>query len=47
MHKMAPVKRFYIYHELGSMLLEKAWDMVVPQQVIVEVGVDIVYLTTG
>ncbi|KAH0700829.1 hypothetical protein KY285_015054 [Solanum tuberosum] len=37
----------YAMSHLGCMLLGKAWVMGVPQQVIVEVGIDIVYLTTG
>ncbi|GLT71803.1 hypothetical protein SLA2020_437960 [Shorea laevis] len=49
MHEMVPGKRFDRYHELGQQAFgEKLglW-MVVPQQLICEVGVDIVYMVTG
>ncbi|KAK7338397.1 hypothetical protein VNO77_19004 [Canavalia gladiata] len=49
MHEMVPGKRFDRYHELGQHAFgEKVglW-IVVPQQLICEVGVDIVYMVTG
>ncbi|CAK9219726.1 unnamed protein product [Sphagnum troendelagicum] len=51
MHEMkeVPGKRFDRYHELGQHAFGKKlgiW-LVVPQQLIVEIGVDIVYMVTG
>ncbi|KAB2614062.1 lysine histidine transporter 1-like [Pyrus ussuriensis x Pyrus communis] len=49
MHEMVPGKRFDRYHDLGQHAFgEKLglWIMV-PQQLICEVGVDIVYMVTG
>ncbi|XP_074321259.1 lysine histidine transporter 1-like [Silene latifolia] len=49
MHEMVPGKRFDRYHELGQHVFGEKLGLwiVVPQQVIVEVGVDIVFLVTG
>lgn len=49
MHEMVPGKRFDRYHELGQHAFGKKLGLwiVVPQQLIVEVGVDIVYMVTG
>ncbi|VFQ80041.1 unnamed protein product [Cuscuta campestris] len=49
MHEMVPGKRFDRYHELGQQAFgEKlGFWIVVPQQLVVEVGVDIVYMVTG
>lgn len=49
MHKMVPGKRFNRYHELGQYVFGEKLGLwiVVPQQLIVEVGVDIVYMVTG
>lgn len=49
MHEMVPGKRFDRYHELGQQAFGEKLGLyiVVPQQVIVEVGVDIVYMVTG
>ncbi|XP_055805378.1 lysine histidine transporter 1-like [Solanum dulcamara] len=49
MHEMVPGKRFDRYHELGQYAFGEKLGLwiVVPQQVIVEVGVDIVYMVTG
>lgn len=49
MHEMVPGRRFDRYHELGQHAFgEKlgVW-IVVPQQLIVEVGLNIVYMVTG
>ncbi|KZV17302.1 lysine histidine transporter 1-like [Dorcoceras hygrometricum] len=49
MHEMVPGKRFDRYHELGQHAFgeKRGLWIVVPQQLIVEVGVDIVYMVTG
>ncbi|KAF3948556.1 hypothetical protein CMV_025464 [Castanea mollissima] len=49
MHEMVPGKRFDRYHELGQHAFgEKLGPyIVVPQQLIVEVGVNIVYMVTS
>ncbi|XP_058773281.1 lysine histidine transporter 1-like [Vicia villosa] len=49
MHEMIPGKRFDRYHELGQQAFGEKLGLyiVVPQQIIVEVGVDIVYMVTG
>lgn len=49
MHEMVPGKRFDRYHELGQYAFGERLGLwiVVPQQLIVEVGVDIVYMVTG
>ena len=49
MHEMVPGKRFDRYHELGQYAFGEKLGLwiVVPQQVIVEVGVDIAYMITG
>ncbi|XP_062149836.1 lysine histidine transporter 2 [Alnus glutinosa] len=49
MHEMVPGKRFDRYHELGQYAFGEKLGLwiVVPQQVVVEVGVDIVYMVTG
>ncbi|OIT31722.1 PREDICTED: lysine histidine transporter 1-like [Nicotiana attenuata] len=49
MHEMVPGKRFDRYHELGQHAFGKKLGLwiIVPQQIIVEVGVDIVYMVTG
>ncbi|KAL5717744.1 hypothetical protein ACHQM5_010712 [Ranunculus cassubicifolius] len=49
MHEMVPGKRFDRYHELGQHAFGEKLGLwiVVPQQVVVEVGVDIVYMVTG
>ncbi|KAE8707643.1 Lysine histidine transporter-like 1 [Hibiscus syriacus] len=49
MHEMVPGKRFDPYHELGQHAFGEKLGLyiVVPQQLIVEVGVDIVYMVTG
>ncbi|XP_049346551.1 lysine histidine transporter 1-like isoform X1 [Solanum verrucosum] len=49
MHEMIPGKRFDRYHELGQHAFGEKLGLwiVVPQQLIVEVGVDIVYMVTG
>ncbi|GKV14695.1 hypothetical protein SLEP1_g25527 [Rubroshorea leprosula] len=49
MHESVPGKRFDRYHELGQHAFGEKLGLwiVVPQQVIVEVGVDIVYMVTG
>ncbi|KAG6546777.1 hypothetical protein Mapa_011723 [Marchantia paleacea] len=49
MHEMVPGKRFDRYHELGQQAFGPKLGLwiVVPQQLIVEVGVDIVYMVTG
>ncbi|KAL3526325.1 hypothetical protein ACH5RR_010981 [Cinchona calisaya] len=49
MHEMVPGKRFDRYHELGQYAFGKKLGLwiVVPQQLVVEVAVDIVYMVTG
>jgi amino acid permease len=49
MHEMIPGKRFDRYHELGQAAFGDKLGLwiVVPQQLIVEIGVDIVYMVTG
>ncbi|PSS30160.1 Lysine histidine transporter like [Actinidia chinensis var. chinensis] len=49
MHEMVPGKRFDRYHELGQHAFGEKLGLyiVVPQQLICEVGVDIVYMVTG
>ncbi|CAH2034011.1 unnamed protein product [Thlaspi arvense] len=49
MHEMVPGKRLDRYHELGQEAFGEKLGLwiVVPQQLIVEVGVDIVYMVTG
>lgn len=49
MHEMVPGKRFNRYHELGQYAFGEKLGLyiVVPQQLVVEVGVNIVYMVTG
>lgn len=49
MHEMVEGKRFDRYHELGQEAFGDKLGLwiVVPQQLIVDVGVDIVYMVTG
>ncbi|KAL0461756.1 UNVERIFIED_CONTAM: Lysine histidine transporter 1 [Sesamum latifolium] len=49
MHEMVPGKRFDRYHELGQHAFGQKLGLwiVVPQQLIVEVGINIVYMITG
>ncbi|KAL6865295.1 hypothetical protein ACP4OV_016446 [Aristida adscensionis] len=49
MHEMVPGKRFDRYHELGQHAFGDRLGLwiIVPQQLIVEVGTDIVYMVTG
>nr|AGN03890.1 lysine histidine transporter [Panax ginseng] len=49
MHEMVPGRRFDRYHELGQYAFGEKLGLyiVVPQQLIVEVGMDIVYMVTG
>ena len=49
MHEMVPGKRFDRYHELGQHAFGEKLGLyiVVPQQLIVEIGVCIVYMVTG
>ncbi|XWS40628.1 hypothetical protein CRYUN_Cryun17cG0012000 [Craigia yunnanensis] len=49
MHEIVPGKRFDRYHELGQHAFGEKLGLyiVVPQQLICEVGVDIVYMVTG
>jgi len=49
MHEMVPGKRFDRYHELGQHAFGQRLGLwiIVPQQLIVEVGTDIVYMVTG
>ncbi|KAL8494361.1 hypothetical protein ACS0TY_025248 [Phlomoides rotata] len=49
MHEIVPGKRFDRYHELGQHAFGDKLGLwiVVPQQLIVEVGVDIIYMITG
>ncbi|XP_038892935.1 lysine histidine transporter 1 [Benincasa hispida] len=49
MHEMVPGKRFDRYHELGQHAFGEKLGLwiVVPQQLTVEIGVNIVYMVTG
>ena len=49
MHEMVPGKRFDRYHELGQYAFGEKLGLyiVVPQQLIVEVGTNVVYMVTG
>ncbi|XP_054791463.1 lysine histidine transporter 1-like [Prosopis cineraria] len=49
MHEMVPGRRFDRYHELGQYAFGEKLGLfiVVPQQLLVEVGVSIVYMVTG
>jgi amino acid permease len=49
MHEMVPGKRFDRYHELGQYAFGEKLGLwiVVPQQLVVEVGLNIVYMVTG
>ncbi|XP_022775632.1 lysine histidine transporter-like 2 isoform X2 [Durio zibethinus] len=49
MHEMIPGKRFDRYHELGQYAFGEKLGLwlIVPQQLTVEVGTDIVYMVTG
>ncbi|XP_042504243.1 lysine histidine transporter 1-like isoform X2 [Macadamia integrifolia] len=49
MHEMVPGKRFDRYHELGQQAFGEKLGLwiVVPQQLLVEISVDIVYMVTG
>ncbi|KAL2515088.1 Lysine histidine transporter 2 [Forsythia ovata] len=49
MHEMVPGKRFDRYHELGQHAFGEKLGLwvVVPQQLMVEIGVNIVYMITG
>jgi hypothetical protein len=49
MHEIVPGKRFDRYHELGQHAFGEKLGLwiVVPQQLMVEVGVNIVYMITG
>ncbi|KAG2269639.1 hypothetical protein Bca52824_064194 [Brassica carinata] len=49
MHEIVPGKRLDRYHELGQEAFGEKLGLwiIVPQQLIVEVGVDIVYMVTG
>ncbi|XP_074581733.1 lysine histidine transporter 2-like [Curcuma longa] len=49
MHEMVPGKRFDRYHELGQHVFGEKLGLwiIVPQQLIVEVGGNIVYMVTG
>ncbi|KAJ7974752.1 lysine histidine transporter 1 [Quillaja saponaria] len=49
MHEMVPGRRFDRYHELGQYAFGEKLGLyiVVPQQLIVEIGVNIVYMVTG
>ncbi|XP_042443182.1 lysine histidine transporter 1-like isoform X2 [Zingiber officinale] len=49
MHEMVPGRRFDRYHELGQYVFGEKLGLyvVVPQQLVVEVGVCIVYMVTG
>ncbi|KAH0926225.1 hypothetical protein HID58_018481 [Brassica napus] len=49
MHEMVPGKRFHRYHEHGQFAFGERFGLyiIVPQQIIVEVGVCIVYMVTG
>ncbi|XP_054803331.1 lysine histidine transporter 1-like [Prosopis cineraria] len=49
MHEMVPGRRFDRYHELGQYAFGEKLGLyiVVPQQLVVEIGVNIVYMVTG
>jgi hypothetical protein len=49
MHEMVPGKRFDRYHELGQHVFGEKLGIyiVVPQQLVVAVGLNIVYMVTG
>ncbi|XP_024031312.1 lysine histidine transporter 1 [Morus notabilis] len=49
MHEMVPGKRFDRYHELGQYAFGEKLGLyiVVPQQLVVEVGVNVVYMVNG
>lgn len=49
MHEIVPGKRFDRYHELGQHAFGEKLGLwvVVPQQLMVEIGVNIVYMITG
>jgi hypothetical protein len=49
MHESVPGKRFDKYHELGQHAFGEKLGLwiVVPQQLMVEVGIDIFYMVTG
>ncbi|CAO2200765.1 unnamed protein product [Urochloa humidicola] len=49
MHEMVPGKRFDRYHELGQHAFGEKLGLwiVVPQQLVVEIGLSIVYMVTG
>ncbi|PIA51348.1 hypothetical protein AQUCO_01100284v1 [Aquilegia coerulea] len=49
MHEMVPGKRFDRYHELGQHVFGEKLGLwiIIPQQLIVEVGCDIVYMVTA
>ncbi|GAB4840567.1 Lysine histidine transporter 1 [Ancistrocladus abbreviatus] len=49
MHEMVPGRRFDRYHELGQHAFGEKLGLwiVVPQQLIVDVGTDVVYMVTG
>jgi Transmembrane amino acid transporter protein len=49
MHEIVPGKRFDRYHELGQHAFGEKLGLwiVVPQQLIVEVSTDIIYMVTG
>ncbi|KAM4109564.1 hypothetical protein ACB094_03G128300 [Castanea mollissima] len=49
MHEMVPGKRFDRYHELGQYAFGEKLGLwiVVPQQLVVEISTDIVYMVTG
>ncbi|KAJ6321482.1 hypothetical protein OIU77_011536 [Salix suchowensis] len=49
MHEMVPGKRFDRYHELGQHVFGDKLGLwiVVPQQLVVQVGTNIVYMVTG
>ena len=49
MHEMVPGKRFDRYHELGQHVFGDRLGLwiVVPQQLVVQVGTNIVYMVTG
>ncbi|XP_043809327.1 lysine histidine transporter 1 [Manihot esculenta] len=49
MHEMVPGKRFDRYHELGQHAFGEKLGLwlIVPQQLMVEVGINIVYMVTG
>lgn len=49
MHEAVPGRRFDRYHELGQEAFGEKWGLwiVIPLQLVVEVGVDIVYMVTA